>query len=950
MIPDEGACLENKRLTQLFAKLTAEDGRCGWPPFRWQMRLLERLLEEDLPTVVDVATGLGKTSVMALWLIALSEGAQLPRRLVYIVDRRAVVDQATRFAEQLRRNMPDELADKLGLEENSDGLPISTLRGGFADNRDWLADPSRPSVIVGTIDMIGSRLLFEGYGVSRKMRPYHAGLLGVDSLVLLDEAHLCPPFECLLRQVVEHRHRDEEIGSGAATARHSPPFRLMSLSATGRDAKGTPSESVFRLGREDRDEPEVHRRLNARKRLGITELVDIRSLTENIADRAVDLGHGGDMPTRVLVYCSSRRDAIAVKARIDKECSRRRRAKESVGHTSELLVGERRVHERTKLENWLTTHGFLGGAGAPADAPTFLVATSAGEVGVDLDADHLVCDLVAYERMVQRLGRVNRRGGETRTAIVDVFWARPALKANAGKAQREKHNSHVQLIEQRLSPLRALPKGEDHRRDASPAAIMELKTAHPELVEAATTPAPLYPALSRPLLDAWSLTSLERHEGRPEVAPWLRGWQEEDEPQTVVAWRQHLPSVRSEDGLNVPPSMVSDYFRAAPIHATEKLEAVCSRVFDWLLKRVAQVAKRQDGHDFIVKDQEVAALLLDRAGECVRSATLSELKRLAAPARSMRREEVRERDRDKRDWKERHLPGALLVVHARIGGLRDGMLDEKSESIAIAADGDEHWQELREDVSSERPRPLIKFRVEPVSADQEETLSSPTESHGWHHVRTFETDLRANGTPQRGLAILKWHDDAEEEEARSILSAPQLLRDHAEQVAERTRQMACRLKLPQHEVEALTLAARLHDEGKAAKRWQTAMNAPKESGEPYAKTRGGGNVRLLEGYRHEFGSLIKAERENLPRHTCDLILHLIAAHHGNARPVISFEGCEYGPPSQLESRAGEAALRFARLQSEYGPWGLAWREAILRAADQSASRDWSRENQDRKHG
>ncbi len=33
------------------------------------------------------------------------------------------------------------------------------------------------------------------------------------------------------------------------------------------------------------------------------------------------------------------------------------------------------------------------------------------------------------------------------------------------------------------------------------------------------------------------------------------------------------------------------------------------------------------------------------------------------------------------------------------------------------------------------------------------------------------------------------------------------------------------------------------------------------------------------------------------------------------------------------------ALRFARLQKRWGPWGLAWWEALLRAADQQASRD-----------
>ncbi|WP_201281692.1 hypothetical protein [Methylosinus sp. Ce-a6] len=81
-----------------------------------------------------------------------------------------------------------------GLQLRSGRLPISTLRGQFADNRAWLDDPSSPAIVVGTVDMIGSRLLFEGYGVSRKMRPYHAGFLGVDTLVLLDEAHLVPPF------------------------------------------------------------------------------------------------------------------------------------------------------------------------------------------------------------------------------------------------------------------------------------------------------------------------------------------------------------------------------------------------------------------------------------------------------------------------------------------------------------------------------------------------------------------------------------------------------------------------------------------------------------------------------------------------------------------------------------------------------------------------------------
>ena len=935
---------DNDRLVAVFAALTAE-GRERHRPFHWQSRLLRRLLNDDLPRVVDVPTGLGKTSVMALWLIALAEGANLPRRLVYVVDRRAVVDQATRFAEQLRHNMSPELANRLGLVDGTGALPISALRGGFADNRDWFDDPSKPAIVVGTIDMIGSRLLFEGYGVSSGMRPYHAGFLGVDALVLVDEAHLCPPFEALLRQIVAHR--DGKLGPKPGHKPFTPPFHLMSLSATGREVAEVPPESVFRLEERDRQEPIVLQRLTARKRLQVTELEDARSLAEHIADRAIELGDGGT-PSRVLVYCDRRRDAVEVKGLVDKECKRRQKAEELMaGYASELLVGERRVYERTALERWLVTHGFLGGSKTPPQAPTFLVATSAGEVGVDLDADHMVCDLVAYERMVQRLGRVNRRGGEDRAAVVDVFAVKPELKASIRNVERLGHENDVATYDRRMAPLLQLRRGEDDRNDASPSATMELKLDHPDIVAAATSPPPLYPELTRPLVDAWAMTSLTRHEGRPEVAPWLRGWEEDEDPQTSVVWRKYLPHVRRDGDTLVPSAMVADFFRAAPIHATEKLDAVSSRVLDWLLKRAVQISRRNHDHDLAVADDEIVAIALDRNGEYVVAAKFSELRHLAAPAKHMGKREQRNRDRLKREWKERHLPGALLVVDARVCGLRDGMLDERSECEVAAADADECWKDQKEDPCAERLRPLIKFRVEEVAGNEdEEGLAYPPEHEDWRHVRSFETRFDAGGVARRGLTVFKWPDDAADEDSRSILSEPQTLTDHAGQVAARARVLATRLGLPDEEIEAFSIAARLHDDGKAATRWQNAMNAPKD-GRPYAKTRGGGNLRLLEGYRHEFGSLVKAELEDLPDRTRDLILHLIAAHHGYARPLIGSAGCEDGPPSRLESKAGEAALRFASLQRRYGPWGLAWREAILRAADQGVSREWS--SRHRKH-
>lgn len=872
----------------------------GFLPLSWQSRLFSEYFRKgEIPAAVDIPTGLGKTAVMALWLIARAGGAQLPRRVVYVVDRRAVVDQATQFALLLRErlNSSDAADVKTALNLEGRALPISTLRGQHVDNREWLENPVLPAIIIGTVDMVGSRLLFEGYGVSRKMRPYHAGLLGADTLLVLDESHLVPPFEKLVRAI--------EVGLAIfepRAKRHQeiiPPFKLLSLSATGRE-RGT---KVFRLDeqKEDLDDKVVKQRLNAKKRLTIKPL-NGDNLAEVLADEAWALSGKGKQAVRILVYCDSRKVAEQTKNAIDKKAKgdKKNGISPSDIYEPELFVGARRVKERVHAEQKLRSLGFLAGTDTKIDRPAFLIATSAGEVGVDLDADHMVCDLVPWERMVQRLGRVNRLGH----GDAEVVLVRKKDEPRPKRPDEPKQDEIQAMIAWRtLQLLDELPKG--NGSDVSPGALRNLKvraeldTKLRDKIHAATTPPPLYPALTRALVDAWSMTSLKKHTGRPEVAHWLRGWVEDD-PQTAVVWRRFLP-VRTEGGA-ASSKEVEEFFEATPPHLSEKLETESWRVADWISKRATTWMEREP------EARDIVAFVLDPDGTLRRRYKIDELAAIR-----------KDKDLEKRLIKE--LVGATLVADTQLGGLsKDGLLNDDADAtdICTADDGGDWLMDMD-----------VGFQIRKVrTGETTEDLSRV--------AYEFATRRSAEGEALERLLIVT--DKTEESRAES--KHAQLLEEHQSWAQCHARRIAQEVGLTGHYAEALAIAALLHDEGKKVRRWQLAFNAPRNG--IYAKTAGPFVAAWLGRYRHEFGSLPYAdgneEFERLPDELKDLVLHLIAAHHGRARPTIEIEGCE-DAPSLLETRARDVALRFARLQKQWGPWGLAWWEALLRAADQRASKE-----------
>ena len=872
----------------------------GFAPFTWQERLYhDYFVKGQIPSALDIPTGLGKTSVMVVWYLAFKTGANIPRRLIYVVDRRAVIDQATTVADEIRERATDS------------ELCVSTLRGQHVDNKEWLADPATPSIIVGTVDMIGSKLLFSGYGVSRKMRPYHAGLLGADALVVLDEAHLVPPFEKLL----------ETIADGNVTFKPSnkkdleivPSLRLVSLSATGRESKNDGKE-VFQLLREDRDDVIVKTRLEAVKKLTVHELKDKPELVPKLAERARKLGN--DLgPARVLVYCDHREDAVKVHDQLN--------TKKTTQPYVQLLIGGRRVYERENLSGWLKENGFLGYAETPLERPAFLIATSAGEVGVDLDADHMICDLVEWERMVQRFGRVNRRGKGN--AFIEVIAA-PLIKKPATTAKTEEWQEdwkeRLDRLRKPLDSLRCVD-GQDER-DASPAAIMEIRKRAENClglqgaIEAAITPAPLRPALTRALVDAWSMTSLDKHTGRPDdVRPWLRGWEENRQPQTTILWRRYLPVREGETPAT--KKEIEAFFEAAPPHTSEKLETETYRVVKWFEKRIK--IRRQD----IVNDKNTAPELEDVIGYI-----LSASMELRGTVYGRDFKNTGNELKKAKDNLQINLEEGILILDSRFGGLsKEGMLDENADEVQKVIDDEQDWLPLNGDI------PVVRFRVCSITSGE-----SPAADGDWRERYCFTTEQSDEGEAQRFLIVEKWRHDSETEDDRSV-GRLQELAEHHSWTEKKARTLAQRLSLPGDYADMLATAARLHDEGKSHERWQRAAKVPAD-GKIYAKTNKRMNTTLLDGYRHEFGSLPYVEGDEgfkaLASHIQELALHLVAAHHGWARPVISTSGCDE-PPIVMERRACGVALRFARLQKQWGPWGLAWWEALLRAADQQASRE-----------
>jgi CRISPR-associated endonuclease/helicase Cas3 len=790
-------------------------------------------------------------------LLAFLDNPRRPRRIVYIVDRRAVVDQT---AETIRGWIAAIAKDEdlsaafnahVGLDTSPVGLGV--LRGGLADDGDWRLDPSRPTIVVGTVDMVGSRLLFRGYGDGPARRAMHAGLLGEDAAVLLDEAHLSPALAGLLADL-------RAINPAHVSGR----FETLSLSATLPDRTTT-----FQLDGDDVADVRIQQRLKAPKHLTTEAVPQPADRPAALAAAAHDFAKVG---ASVAVFVTSVTVARDVAARL------RRAPAETSPVEVGVLTGTLRGAERAALVEEPIWERFAPGRDrTAATSRSILVMTAAGEVGVDLDADHAVMDAVPADRMVQRLGRVNRTGAGT--AKVHVVYDERQVATSGGQRSKEKI-AQDQAAMATLEALEGLP-------DLAPASLATLTT---EQLDAGTTPAARPVPLHRTTVENLAATSADMP--LPETEVFLRGIGETPEiPDTYLIWRWDAGDLAGRsretiaDALGVFPPRPAEIARVP----TSEARTLIARAID---RATAQETDQPHG---------LPVLILGVTGRVE-----------AAPARLTSEEQLPD------------LRYATVILPTAAGGLsKDGLPDPAADN-AVPDVGDD----------AERTRGI-------VTATDEGSVGTVKLRVPLHDPDDDEAERRWLVYASPGTASAGGESDA----ASQLAAHAQTVPDHNARVAAAVDRIADALDLTDIEREALSAAGHWHDTGKARSRWQRAAGVTGE--EPLAKTtRGRLRPEILAGYRHEFGSLIDAIRD-LPDETpaSDLTRHLIAAHHGHGRP--GFAAPAHWDPDTPDAAnrqvARETAARFGCLQAHYGPWRLAWLEALLRAADAWVSAERDRE-------
>lgn len=988
----------------------------GYEPFPWQRMLAELVVEGEWPECLDLPTGSGKTACLDIAVFAMACQADrapsertAPRRVFFVVDRRIVVDaaheRAARLATQLREareGVLHEVADRLrSLADGTSPLVVGRMRGGVARDDSWVRSPIQPAVVTGTVDQVGSRMLFRAYGGGLLAAPVHAALVANDSLIILDEAHCAVPFFQTAKAVERYRAADW------AERPISSPFRVVVMSATppGGVSRVFPSSGerraalghavlTQRVGASKRAELAVARRPAVRGLHAQPGVDD--ALVLEAAHRAIGFATQGSGRIAVMVNRVSAARAIHRRLRTEAALE-----DDPLPVDALLLTGRMRPLDRDDLVAQWVDRLRAQESQPELGRPVIVVTTQCLEVGADFSFDALVTECASLDALRQRFGRLNRFGtGPAPRACVlvragDVKTEDQLAKLDAErKAADPIYGNSLARTWNWLSAEAEEGPGGVRNFDFGIRAVDALLPARAEerqvLLAQLSAPSPDAPVLLPAHLDCWAQTS-PRPKPDPDVSVFLHG-PARGEPEVYVVLRADLDLGQRDRWIETvslaPPATVEAF--PIPMRLARAWlagEDGADAGGDVEGAAVGQEETAPMGRRAVVlwrgRDASVVTLdpfALHPGDVMVVPAAATEVDLLGdIPANS---------DGDApRDVGDRALievrDRPILRIHAAVLGraarhpavgtlLRWAEADNREEDegdleALLLRLGDAGGAALPDGTTVAAPPDWMR-RAARALAFRREVAQHPSGGY------VLTSRLRLGRVEHPEVDAFADDDD-------TTSGAPGVvpLRRHLQAVESLARQFA-RQCLPAEEAGAVVGAAALHDLGKADWRFQVMLHGgneiaalrraellAKSDGVPSssaARRRARALSGLPGGFRHEMLSAQLVAHAPALAHDTDreLLLHLIASHHGHGRPfapvvkddeppevdltesgftatLSAADRRRLAPPHRLDSGVAE---RFWRLSRRYGWWGIAYLEAMLRLADWHVSEQEAR--------
>ncbi|NLF18992.1 MAG: hypothetical protein GX595_17315 [Lentisphaerae bacterium] len=390
---------------------------------------------------------------------------------------------------------------------------------GGSNAGDWILHPEECAVLIGTQDMLLSRALNRGYAAPRARWPMEFGLLNSDCLWIMDEVQLMDVGLATSAQLQQFRDDDRAKGLRPCltwwmSATLQPDWLAsVDTKAMVDSLRGT----QLRLAASARDQGLCAVQKPCALRSDVREPKAWADAAWDAHRASADDGHG----RITLVVANTVKAACAVHAELAKLKAKSR----AEGVDLRLVHSRFRGHERAAWRE-----AFLCRDACANGVDRIIVATQVVEAGVDISATALVTELAPWPSLVQRFGRVARYGGSGRIIVLD--------RALTGKSALPYRPEELSAASAALADL----------PDVSLASLEAFEEHHPELLPILYPYAPLHLLLRRELDELFD-TSPDLTGADIDISRFIRSGEERD---VLVFWRDAVIGNHAEPGFHAP--------------------------------------------------------------------------------------------------------------------------------------------------------------------------------------------------------------------------------------------------------------------------------------------------------------------------------------------------------------------------------------------------------------